>query len=180
MGLDPYALHTIDLLLRRLAQAQNPQLILALRPQDKISDWVSHLVILEPGLRVKAQGEKNAVRWALEMSRDLTTHGENAEGLHLDNLKSLDETQQESLVVMEDVKIRYGNKQILGGWKDPRSGLWWTIRRGERWGVFGPNGKYIYLLIFLIAANSSKYRLGKNDPSFPYELRPSCFIHTSN
>lgn len=170
MGLDPYALHTIDLLLRRLAQAQNPQLILALRPQDKISDWISHLVILEPGLRVKAQGEKNAVRWALEMSSDLTTHGENAEGLYLDNLKSLDETQQESLVVMEDVKIKYGNKQILGGWNDPRSGLWWTIRRGERWGVFGPNGKYIYLLIFLTAANSSKYRLGKNDPSFPYEL----------
>lgn len=140
MGLDPYALHTIDLLLRRLAQAQNPQLIMALRPQDKISDWITHLVILEPGLRVKAQGEKHAVRWALELSSGLTTHGKNAEGLHLDNLKSVDETQQESLVVMEGVNIRYGSKQIIGGWKGPRSGLWWTIRRGERWGVFGPNG----------------------------------------
>lgn len=149
MGLDPYALQTIDSLLRRLAQAQNPQLILALRPQDKIPDWISHLVILEPGLQVKAQGEKNAVRWALEKSSDLNTHGENVEGLHLDNLKSLDEAQKEALVVMEDVKIKYGNKQILGGWKDQRSGLWWTIRRGERWGVFGPNGKYINLLIFL-------------------------------
>lgn len=149
MGLDPYALHTIDLLLRRLAQAQNPQLILALRPQDKISDWISHLIILEPGLRVKAQGEKKAVRWALEMSSDLTTQGQNAEGLYLDSLKSHDETQKESLVVMEDVKIKYGNKQILGGWKDQRSGLWWTIRRGERWGIFGPNGKYIYLTVDL-------------------------------
>lgn len=180
MGLDPYALNTIDSLLRRLAQAQNPQLILALRPQDKIPDWISHLVILETGLRVKAQGEKSAVRWALDMSSDLATHGENAEGLLLDNLKSVDETQKESLVVMEDVKIKYGNKQILGGWNDPRSGLWWTIRRGERWGVFGPNGRYIHLLLFLIVTNSCKYRLGENDPSFPYDLRPSCFIHTSN
>lgn len=142
MGLDPYALYKIDQLLHRLAQAQNPQLILALRPQDRIPDWISHLVILEPGLRVKTQGEIAAVRWALEMNSSPATYSENAEGLHLPNLKSLNETQQESLVVIEDVNIKYGSRQILGGWKDARSGLWWTIRRGERWGVFGPNGEF--------------------------------------
>lgn len=144
MGLDPHALHTIDLLLRRLTQAQNPQLILALRQQDRVLDWISHFVILEPGLRVKIQGEKDAVRWALEMNNGLTTYGENAEGIVLDHLKSLGEKKQESLVVMEDVNIKYGSKQILGGWKDIRSGLWWTIHRGERWGVFGPNGNSTY------------------------------------
>lgn len=142
MGLDPYALYKIDQLLHRLAQAQNPQLILALRPQDRIPDWISHLVILEPGLRVKTQGEIAAVRWALEMNSSPTTYSENAEGLHRPNLKSRNETQQESLVVIQDVNIKYGSRQILGGWKDTRSGLWWTIRRGERWGVFGPNGEF--------------------------------------
>lgn len=141
MGLDPYALHNIDQLLHRLAQAQNPQLIMALRPQDRIPDWISHLVILDPGLRVRAQGEKDAVCLALEMDNSPTRYGENAEGLHRANLKTLDETQRESLIVMEDVNIKYGRKQILGGWNDIGSGLCWTIRRGERWGVFGPNGK---------------------------------------
>ena len=52
----------------------------------------------------------------------------------------------EALVEMKNLKIKYGEKQILGGWDQGKSdvakdGLWWTVRRGERWGVFGPNGK---------------------------------------
>ena len=51
----------------------------------------------------------------------------------------------ETLVQMYDVCVRYGDKPALGNWKQnvdgvSREGLWWTIRRGERWGVFGPNG----------------------------------------
>lgn len=53
---------------------------------------------------------------------------------------------KEPLVEMEGVNIRYGARQILGGWNqelngEERDGLWWTVRRGERWGVFGPNGR---------------------------------------
>ena len=52
----------------------------------------------------------------------------------------------EPLVEMQDVCVKYGDRTVLGGWKqqidnESREGLWWTVRRGERWGVFGPNGK---------------------------------------
>lgn len=167
MGLDPHALHQIDQLLHRLAQAQNPQLVLALRLQDRIPDWISHLLILEPGLRVKTQGESAAVRWALKMNSGPTTYGENSEGFHLANLKSLDETQQEPLVVMEDVNIKYGSKQILGGWKGTRSGLWWTIRRGERWGVFGPNGKFHLFVDLSYLGQLIKAQAREKRPFFP-------------
>lgn len=46
---------------------------------------------------------------------------------------------------MEGVKIKYGQRVILGDWTQKvngrnQEGLWWSVRRGQRWGLFGPNG----------------------------------------
>ena len=54
----------------------------------------------------------------------------------------------EALVEMQGVCVRYGDKEVLGGWEHEikgsgKRGLSWTIRRGERWGVFGPNGMHL-------------------------------------
>jgi hypothetical protein len=54
----------------------------------------------------------------------------------------------EALIEMKGVKVQYGDKAVLGEWKQKHhgveeKGLWWTISRGQRWGVFGPNGKSI-------------------------------------
>lgn len=52
----------------------------------------------------------------------------------------------EFLVEMEGVKVQYGGQAALGGWRnsidgDVKEGLYWSVRQGERWGIFGPNGK---------------------------------------
>ena len=69
------------------------------------------------------------------------------EGLPLKDSK-ISTQQGEALVEMRDVCVKYGDKPALGGWCQEvdgytRKGLWWTVRRGERWGVFGPNGKSV-------------------------------------
>ena len=75
------------------------------------------------------------------------SNGISREGLPLiDKMDADGKFLQEPLVEMEGVNIRYGARQILGGWNQKlsgqeRDGLWWTVRRGERWGVFGPNGR---------------------------------------
>lgn len=53
----------------------------------------------------------------------------------------------EPVVEMEDVVIKYGEKRVLGDWTESyrgevRAGLRWTVQQGERWGVFGPNGRH--------------------------------------
>jgi hypothetical protein len=53
----------------------------------------------------------------------------------------------EPLIEMNGVKVQYGEKAVLGDWKQEhngteRQGLWWTVSRGQRWGVFGPNGMF--------------------------------------
>ncbi|KAF2396706.1 hypothetical protein EJ06DRAFT_559819 [Trichodelitschia bisporula] len=64
----------------------------------------------------------------------------------------------EPLIEMEGVKVAYGDKTVLGDWTqevegEQRQGLWWTIRRGERWGVFGANGSGKTTLISLLTSD---------------------------
>ena len=44
MGLDPPTLQHLSSLLHRLADANAPRIVLSLRPDDTIPDWITHLV----------------------------------------------------------------------------------------------------------------------------------------
>ncbi|KAH7328283.1 P-loop containing nucleoside triphosphate hydrolase protein [Stachybotrys elegans] len=64
----------------------------------------------------------------------------------------------EPLVEMEGCRVRYGDKVALGNWSQetvdgPRDGLFWTVRRGERWGVFGPNGSGKTTIVSLLCSD---------------------------
>ena len=183
MGLDPSTLTTLSPLLHKLAQTKSPRLILALRPQDPLPDWITHLILIGPNLRVRVQGRKEMVLKVINsgfpnIDQDCSPQKRNTsisiaassddkelpesvlfrpssyiskgfsrEGLPLiDKMGADDEILQEPLVEMEGVNIRYGPRQILGGWNEElngqeREGVWWTVRRGERWVGFGPNGR---------------------------------------
>ena len=52
---------TLSPLLCSLAQSNSPRLILALRPQDPLPDWITHVVRLGPNLQIIYQGEKDLV-----------------------------------------------------------------------------------------------------------------------
>lgn len=64
----------------------------------------------------------------------------------------------EPLVEMDGCQVRYGDKIALGNWsqKTPqgdKAGLIWTVRRGERWGVFGPNGSGKTTIVSLLGSD---------------------------
>lgn len=64
----------------------------------------------------------------------------------------------EPLVEMQGCKVRYGDKIALGNWsldssEGKREGLDWTVRRGERWGVFGPNGSGKTTIVSLLCSD---------------------------
>ena len=65
MGLDPPTLVTLSPMLRDLAYRSSPRLILALRPQDPIPDWITHLVIIGANHTVALMGSKAEVLFAL-------------------------------------------------------------------------------------------------------------------
>ncbi|EXJ84678.1 hypothetical protein A1O3_05348 [Capronia epimyces CBS 606.96] len=83
MGLDPPTLVTLSPMLRELAYRSSPLLVLGLRPQDPIPDWITHLVILGQNHSVALMGEKNQVLFSLCRWLDLAparTHVDRGDG----------------------------------------------------------------------------------------------------
>lgn len=66
MGLDPPTLTTLSPMLRDMAYNASPLLLLALRPQDPIPDWITNLIILGQNHTVALQGSKVQVLFALD------------------------------------------------------------------------------------------------------------------
>lgn len=74
--------------------------------------------------------------------------------------RALDPTNSSSevLVDMDGCQIRYGDKVALGNWSQTvdgkeKLGLVWKVRRGERWGVFGPNGSGKTTIVSMLSSD---------------------------
>jgi len=202
VGLDPPSLSTISSLLYCLAEKHSPRVVLALRPQDPLPKWVTHVIYLDSETSVAYQGPKkgalgefisqeqsapqlvpfqglnlgNKTRKNIvvnkrreqspivEVALASNETSESDEALERDEALESDKAwaskealesseileSKEALVEMKGVKVMYGTKKVLGAWQEivdgqPQNGLWWTVRRGERWGVFGPNGRYSFM-----------------------------------
>lgn len=247
VGLDPPTLMQLNPILRELAYSSSPRVLLALRPQDPIPNWITHTMYLGQPLTITHQGPKEAISKALaaevatelkeihdrrkeeddetarlediprynsEFGRTLVDEGivENPDhlqakrsrivrqglkeynmgartsktmhslGLH-GRIALQDENYHrrqlpeappvgEPLIEMDGVVVKYGDTAVLGKWNEqlslkvkPRrtlnstmfepylereiqsqkatdkTGLRWTVRRGQRWALIGPNGK---------------------------------------
>ncbi len=108
-----------------------------------------------------------------EMGRVLTGQGIEGDGfleqvgIAQDANEALGETSKvspgttaagEPLVEMNGCRVRYGDRIALGNWTEvrdgkPVDGLHWTVRRGERWGVFGPNGSGKTTIVSLLCSD---------------------------
>ncbi|KAL2145689.1 hypothetical protein VTI28DRAFT_6564 [Corynascus sepedonium] len=114
-----------------------------------------------------AEDETLPVHALSEMGRTLTKNGVTGEGMAEDFSIGISqgdaprvetETPGEPLVEMAGCKVQYGGKVALGNWTEEKdgknvSGLHWTVRRGERWGVFGPNGSGKTTIVSLLCSD---------------------------
>lgn len=165
MGLDPNTLVTLSGVLQQMAERNQPRLVISLRPEDGIPEWISHLVVVDEQLRVIDQGMKGKV---LNSSKsgfmhavsaavtDTAAHGRlSRDGFPQDSPPL---SSGEALVEMDGVKVAYGDKVVLGNWKQDvdgqqKPGLWWSLHRGQRCGIFGPNGSGKTTMLSLITSD---------------------------
>ncbi|KAL9585477.1 MAG: hypothetical protein Q9212_001510 [Teloschistes hypoglaucus] len=159
LGLDPQTLRTLPPLLFKLAAAQSPRIVLSLRPQDPLPDWITHVVHLGPELRIARQGPKDEVLEAMNREEPQPAKAfRNREGIPL-LTQGLPPPLGEPIVEMENIQVKYGGKIALGNWSQTHPegstshGLNWTVHRNSRWGVFGPNGSGKTTLLSLICSD---------------------------
>ena len=160
MGLDPPTITALTPLLHNLAKTASPRIVLALRPQDPLPDWTTHLLYLSQGLQISHQGGRKTVfkglstekgkdmqyRWVSELGavpqrglpqilgRRKPTAVERSmsrEGLALEDSQTYDQPA-ETLVDMRGVCVRYGDRPALGAWSQKVDGV---ERQGLCWSV---------------------------------------------
>ena len=167
MGLDPNALRAISRVLGELAERQQPRLVMSLRPEDGVPQWVSHLVVIDKELFILAQGAKDAVEGSPNPAVAAVLQPASHSQAPAKQIKvSRDGFEQnspalppgEALVEMNGVKVAYGEKVVLGEWQQEVngasvSGLWWSLHRGQRCAILGPNGSGKTTMLSLITSD---------------------------
>lgn len=172
MGLDPNTLASMSNVLKQLAERQQPRLIMSLRPEDGIPGWTSHLVVVDGSLRVLAQGTtqhvlfsssrndcEDIVMGAIVDAAKLGHDAVSTTQLSRDGFPQSSPALPpgDTLVEMSGVKVAYGSKVVLGDWNqtsdEERSGLWWSLHSGQRFGIFGPNGSGKTTMLSLITSD---------------------------
>ncbi|KAK0944142.1 hypothetical protein LTR29_004274 [Friedmanniomyces endolithicus] len=172
MGLDPNTLRTMAEVLRQIAERQQPRLVMSLRPEDGVPEWVSHLVVIDEHMRVLGQGTKQGLFGGdVEASDKVEVHrilsaAEHAHGAVAQVQVSRDGFERsspplppgEALVEMRGVRVAYGDKVVLGDWKQSvtgsdKFGLWWSLHRGQRCAILGPNGSGKTTMLSLITSD---------------------------
>jgi ABC-type molybdenum transport system ATPase subunit/photorepair protein PhrA len=116
------------------------------------------------------EDDRMAVHNIVQMGKILTPNGIQGKTLMGDETAKGNETTVtnvvartprnlgDPLVEMEGCQVQYRGKIALGNWKDQvngeeREGLTWVVRRGERWGIFGPNGSGKTTIVSLICSD---------------------------
>ncbi|GAB7343064.1 hypothetical protein MBLNU457_1150t1 [Dothideomycetes sp. NU457] len=169
MGLDPPTVISLSEVLKSMADRNSPRLVLSLRPEDHVPDWITHLALIDDRLDMYGKGVKDDMLKAFsDHTANASTNKEYAITQPTERRLSSDGFEKESpaitngevVVEMDGVKVSYGERAVLGDWKQEaadetgtKSGLYWNIRRGQRWGIFGPNGSGKTTLLSLITSD---------------------------
>nr|POE66640.1 putative abc transporter atp-binding protein [Quercus suber] len=182
MGLDPLSRISIDKALRNLSKSTGIGLVLGFtKDYNEITSWLTDLVAIKPDSSIFYSGAYpplEAAGFAANPDMDeLLTGVVDAERLTFEEKKgkmatvsgdsrSRDGFSQsspplppgEAVVKMQGVRVSYGDKTVLGDWShvvdgEHRPGLWWSLHRGQRYGIFGPNGSGKTTMLSLITSD---------------------------
>lgn len=145
IGLDAKTRDLLQVLLRKLTELTDLQVILVLSKTDDIPDFITHVIPVEN----RHCGRKITLREYLEFRPAVPARVLSDEKRrrilslpYADNLY-----HAEHIVDLNKVSIRYGDRTIL---KD----LDWTVKCGEKWALSGDNGSGKSTLLSLVCADN--------------------------
>ncbi|KIM26881.1 hypothetical protein M408DRAFT_174708 [Serendipita vermifera MAFF 305830] len=122
-GLDVVQRPLLSNLLGQLNSEQDPFVVMELRPQDPMPEWITHVAVVDgQNFRLMARQDYSP----FVQTDSLATSSASP-------VQSPTNASQEPLMDLNDVRIHYGKREVL---RDVN----WTIRPGDRWWLRGANG----------------------------------------
>jgi ABC-type molybdenum transport system ATPase subunit/photorepair protein PhrA len=180
IGLDPLTRFELSRLLYYLSRNTSLSVVCALEDTEELPQFVSHIAYINPDHEIVAAGPRTVagreVR-ARGYHLDTNTRHKRPSGEKPKNpanrlqyndyawyrqedapVHEADTSSSPTVIEMSGVRVRYGELTALGGWQQEvhgvtQPGLWWNVRQGERWGVFGANGAGKTTLLALISSD---------------------------
>ena len=142
MGLDNLARDQLSQLLGQLASERAPRVVLALRSQDVVPEFVTHLLYLNQDRQIERMGRKADVWQPVPEENTAFTAATPATPSKLP-----------ALIQLKNVSVVYsrGNQQTT-----VLRDLTWTVRAGDRWAITGPNGSGKTTLLSMISGDHPK------------------------
>ena len=159
IGLDAATRDQLTELLKQLSEKRGIQLILVMSMMDSVPDFITHVVVVKD---MKVAGKMTLGDYRSWFNNVLAKHSFEEIVLPMPNSQlsstnlqltpskthsSTINSQQDEVVRLNKVSIRYGTRTIL---KD----LDWVVRRGEKWALSGENGCGKSTLLSIICADN--------------------------
>ena len=153
LGLDPQATKLVSNSLHRVSKDLNTSVVLGLRVQDDIPDWLTHVgyITTEDGL--KMSGAKEDVLPLLEKELNTVNSIHKQHETKLKNKHSTPITNESLCASGEIPHIEFRNASVV--YKDLPifTNFNWKIPRGSKWRILGDNGTGKTTLLSLITAD---------------------------
>ncbi|KIK66260.1 hypothetical protein GYMLUDRAFT_239243 [Collybiopsis luxurians FD-317 M1] len=142
-GLDVKAHPLLLRTLRDLHVKRSPRVIMGLRAQDALPDWIDHVAYVK-GSKV-VTGERESVLREVELESGLGGWAGQPKK-HGHKVSSRSTQIGDVLIDLKNVKVQYSKCVVLNE-------LLWQIRQGERWHLVGENGSGKTTLLSLITGD---------------------------
>lgn len=166
-GLDVNTRPILLNVLRSLHESRSPRIIMGLRMQDPVPDWISHIALVTG--ETILTGVKDEI-----MSKHAEHHAKEAENRTASTTQSylqpgLDHGKP--VVDMRDVNVSYGPRKVL-------KNINWTIREGQRWHLQGANGSGKTTLLSLLTGDHPQSYTQRGNSNLELFSRPRQRIPT--
>ncbi|KAF8883298.1 P-loop containing nucleoside triphosphate hydrolase protein [Infundibulicybe gibba] len=135
-GLDVQNRPAVLDLLHQLHSSRSPRVIIGLRVQDPVPDWITHIALAQNGGVLT--GPKEQVMARLEQELVVRVNGGKGVPPSI--------PVGAVLVDLQNVGVKYGERTVL-------KNLNWQIRQGERWHLRGTNGSGKTTLLSLLTGD---------------------------
>ncbi|RDB20786.1 hypothetical protein Hypma_012311 [Hypsizygus marmoreus] len=139
-GLDVQNRPTLLKILRSLHAARSPRVILGLRTQDPVPEWITHVALVNGGKVLTGPKEEMlsvATKIGLEANKPMISSTAKA---------TTSPSERKLLVEMKNVNVKYGPRAVL-------KSINWEVRQGDRWHLQGTNGSGKTTLLSLLTGD---------------------------